>query len=220
MIDVFSNPTITWALTIVLLLSATYHLYQAIKTHQTTHQINNTLHALMHTLMAAMLWHLGTSTTLPQIIILTAAAFWFTLQAIARPEIKILCTTTHNRLKCAYHSLTMTAAALMIAMMAGVTTTGYSTAPTNGNSHTHHTMTTPVKNTAATTFEQSPNLAILLTVFFAAATTVFIILLLRFRATKNAHHNSATPSHDSRKEHGLEALGAATMTLMFATMTT
>ena len=220
MIRVFSNPAITWTITAILLLSASYHILQGIRSKQRKDLINNNLHALMHFLMAAMLWHLAPSTMLAQIAILAGAAMWFIIQAVARPELKTLCTDGPGRLKCAYHSLTMVGAAAMIAMMGGVTTSGYATAPTSGVSmaHDHHAMTAPVKNTAAATLEQSPNLAILLTVFFAAAAMVFMILLLRFRAKKNTHHNLGTTRHGSRREHGLEALGAAVMALMFATM--
>ena len=216
----FSNPAITWTITAILLLSASYHILQGIRSKQRKDLINNNLHALMHFLMAAMLWHLAPSTMLAQIAILAGAAMWFIIQAVARPELKTLCTDGPGRLKCAYHSLTMVGAAAMIAMMGGVTTSGYATAPTSGVSmaHDHHAMTAPVKNTAAATLEQSPNLAILLTVFFAAAAMVFMILLLRFRAKKNTHHNLGMTRHGSRREHGLEALGAAVMALMFATM--
>ena len=221
MIRVFSNPAITWTLTAILLLSASYHILQGIKSKQRKDLINNNLHALMHLLMAAMLFHLAPSTMLAQIAVLAGAAMWFIIQAVARPELKTLCTNGPGRLKCAYHSLTMIGAAAMIAMMGGVTTTGYATAPTSGTStpHDHHAMTAPIKNTATATLEQSPNLAILLTLIFATAAIVFITLLLRLRATKNAHHNPDTPQHGSRKEHGLEALGATIMALMFATMT-
>ncbi|MDJ0315513.1 DUF5134 domain-containing protein [Arthrobacter sp. H35-D1] len=221
MIRVFSNPAITWTITAILLLSASYHILQGIRSKQRKDLINNSLHALMHFLMAAMLWHLAPSTMLAQIMVLTGAAMWFIIQAVARPEVKTLCTDGPGRLKCAYHGLTMVGAAAMVAMMGGVTTAGYASAPTNGTSiaHDHHAMAAPVKTTAAATLDHSPNLAILLTVFFAAAAMVFIILLLRFRVMKNTHHNSVTAKRSSRPEHGLEALGAAVMALMFATMT-
>ena len=222
MIRVFSNPALTWTLTAILLLSASYHILQGIRSPQRKDQINNSLHALMHLLMAAMLWHLAPSTTLAQITLLTAAASWFFVQAIARPEFKILCTHSHDRLKCIYHSLTMAGAALMIAMMAGVSTTGYATAPTKTMSpaHDHHAMTAPIKTTTAATIDHSPQLAILLTVFFATAALVFIILLLRSRTPKTTHHHATTRKPTLHKEHGLEALGATIMALMFATMST
>lgn len=220
MIGVFSIPAITWTLTAILLLSASHHILQAIKSRQRRDQINNSLHALMHTLMAAMLWHLAPSTMLAQIAVLTGAALWFILQAVARPEVTTLCTNGPGRLKCVYHSLAMTAAALMIAMMGGVTTSGYAAAPTSemSMSHDHHAMAAPIKTTATATLGHSPDLAILLTVFFAAAAIVFIILLLRSKPMKNSHHDSAATKITTHKEHGLEALGAAVMALMFATM--
>ncbi len=225
MIRVFSNPAITWTLTTILLLSASYHILAGIKSQQRKDQINNSLHALMHLLMAAMLWHLAPSTMLAQIMLLTAAASWFFLQAIARPEFKILCTNSHARLKCLYHSLTMTGAALMIAMMGGVSTTGFGIAPSSDGmagmvmSHNHHTMAAPIKTTAAT-ISHSPNLAILPTIIFTTAAIVFTILLLRRQTPNTTHHQGTTRKPNIRKEHGLEALGATTMALMFATMST
>ena len=69
----------------------------------------------MNVLMAAMLWNLVPSTMLAQIAVLAGAALWFVIQAVARPEFKILCAGSQDRLKCVYHSLTMAGAALMIA---------------------------------------------------------------------------------------------------------
>ena len=180
----------------------------------------------MHLLMAAMLWHLAPATMLAQIAVLTGAALWFIIQAVARPEFKTLCADGRGRLKCVYHSLTMAGAALMIVMMAQMTTAGHGVAPSGGMagmtgmsmSHDHHAMGTAAQTTAAATSGHSPDLAILPTVFFAAAAMVFIILLLRFRVIKNTHHNAAAPRLSARAEHGLEALGAAIMALMFTTM--
>ena len=216
----FNIPVITWIFTAILLLSGIYHIVQATRSYQLTNQINYGLHALMHLLMVAMLWHLAASIMLAQILVLSVAALWFMLQAVARAEVKTLCTDDHSRLKCAYHSLSMVGAALMIAMMGGVTTSGYAAAPTSEMSmpHEHHTMAAPTKTTVTENFGHSPDLALLLTVFFAAAAIVFIILLLRYKPTKNTHHNSAATKLTTHKEHGLEALGAAIMALMFATM--
>lgn len=220
-IDMFNTPAITWILTIVLLLSGGYQILQATRSRQLTEQVNQSLHALMHVLMAAMLWHLGSSMMLVQIAVLTGAAWWFILQAVARPELKTLCAGSHGRLKCVYHSLTMAGAALMIAMMGQVTTSGYKTAPQDAMamSHDHHAMAAPVPNTTAATLGHSPELAILLTVFFGAAAVVFIVLLLRSRTTKTTHHKHPAPKLSVRLEHGLEALAATIMALMFATMT-
>ena len=107
----FNIPAITWTLTVVLLLSGSYHLLQAAKPHQLTDRVNNTLHALMNILMAAMLWNLAPSTMLAQIAVLAGAALWFVIQAVARPEFKMLCAGSQGRLKCVYHSLTMAGAA-------------------------------------------------------------------------------------------------------------
>ncbi|WP_307098735.1 DUF5134 domain-containing protein [Arthrobacter globiformis] len=231
----FNIPALTWTLTAVLLAGGSYHLWQAARSHHLTDRVNNTLHALMNALMAAMLWNLAPSTTLAQIGLLAAAALWFIIQAVARPEFKLLCAGTQGRLKCAYHALTMAAAALMIAMMTHPTT---SPAPANGSQadgmpdgmsmtmpHSHHAMTAAPHNTAPDTATAAAAAyghaapAILLTVFFAAAAATFLTLLLRRRAMTNSAHHQAATKHSTRTEHALEALGATTMALMFATMT-
>jgi len=221
-IRVFHLPAITWTLTAVLLLSGSYHLWQAAQSHQLTDRVNKSLHALMNVLMAAMLWNLAPSTMLAQIGLLTGAALWFVIQAVARPEFKTLCGGSQGRLKCAYHSLTMAGAALMVAMMAGhaATTAGQGIVPAGemSMSNAHHAMPAPAQSTAAATFDHSPDLAIPLTVFFGAAAVVFIVLLLRFRGTKPTLHHATAPRLSVRTEHALEALGAAVMALMFATM--
>ena len=228
-IGVFSIPAITWTVTAVLLLSGSYHILQATRSRQPTDQVNQSLHALMHLLMAAMLWHLAPATMLAQIAVLTGAALWFIIQAVARPEFKTLCADGRGRLKCVYHSLTMAAAALMIVMMGHMGTTGYGVAPSSDGmaampgmtmSHGHHAIAAPAQTTAATTSTPSPDLAILLTTAFTAAAIIFIILLLRSRATTNTHHHMAALKPSARTHHALEALGAAIMALMFATMTT
>ena len=216
MIRVFNLPAITWTLTGVLLLSGSYHLWQAARSHHLTDRVNNSLHALMNALMTAMLWNLVPSTMLAQIAVLTGAALWFIIQAIARPEFKILCAGSQGRLKCAYHSLTMAGAALMVVMMGYMTTAGHGTVPAAGmpTSHAHHPM--PAHSTAAATFEHSPGLAILPAVFFGAAAVVFIVLLLRGRVPTTTLRHATAPRLSVRAEHGLEALGAAVMALMFA----
>lgn len=215
----FNIPAITWTLTAVLLLSGSYHVLQATKSYQLMDQINKSLHALMSVLMTAMLWNLVPSTMLAQIAVLSAAALWFVIQAVARPEFKTLCRGSQGRLKCLYHSLTMVGAALMVAMMAGnVSPASQEAVPTGGmsNSHAHHMM--PAQSAAAAAFDQSSSVAILLTVFFGAAAAVFLVLVVRFPVTKTAHHGEGVPRHSLRTEHGLEAIGAAVMALMFATM--
>ncbi len=221
MIRVFNLPALTWTLTIFLLVGGSYHLLQAARSLHLTDRINNILHALMNALMMAMLWNLGPSTMLAQIVLLAAAALWFTIQAVARPEFKRLCATTQGRLKCAYHSLTMAAAATMIALMAAHAPASGPANPTPlPMSHAHHIMAQgphTAVDTATTTAAALGNTpAILLTLFFAAAATTFLILLLRQRATT---HRQAARKHSSRTENGIEASGAATMALMFAMMT-
>lgn len=222
MIRVFNIPALTWTLTAVLLLSGSYHALQAARSHQLTDRVNKGLHALMNALMAAMLWNLAPSTMLAQIGLLTGAALWFVIQAVVRPEFKTLCGGSQGRLKCAYHSLTMAGAALMVVMMAahGTTTAGQGIVPAGGMSTTnaHHAMPAPAQNTAAATFDYSPDLAIPLTIFFGAAAVVFLVLLLRGRGTTTTRHHATAPRLSVRTEHGLEALGAAVMALMFATM--
>jgi hypothetical protein len=225
---VFHIPALTWTLTAVLLLAGSYHLAQAVRARHLTDRVNNTLHALMNTLMTAMLFNLGPSTLLAQIGLLTAAALWFTLQAVARPEFKLLCAGNQGRLKCAYHALTMAAAATMITLMtthtpttatATGTGTGTGTGTTTAGTHTAHYGTTHTATTADTTttaaLGNTP--AIALTLVFAAAATTFLTLLILRHRTNTRHHSR---KHSTRTEHALEALGATTMALMFATMTT
>lgn len=212
----FTIPALTWTLTAVLLAGGTYHLVQAARSRHLTDRVNNTLHALMNTIMAAMLFNLAPTTILAQIGLLAGAALWFIIQAVARPEFKILCAGTQGRIKCAYHSLTMTGAALMIALMThpatshGTETIG---APTHGG---HHGTTHTTATATAAGYGHTP--AILLTIIFAAAAATFLtLLLLRRRNTTTTHHTTA--KHTTRTEHALETLSATTMALMFATMT-
>ncbi|WP_456506140.1 DUF5134 domain-containing protein [Arthrobacter sp. UYCu723] len=213
----FNIPAITLALTAVLLLSGSYHFLQAIKSPQRTDQINKSLHALMNVLMAAMLWNLVPSTMLAQIAVLAGAALWFVIQAVARPEFKTLCARSEGRLKCLYHSLSMAGAAVMIAMM-GMATTGHVPAAGMQMPHAHHSLAPAAPSTASATFDHSPSLAILLTVLFGAAAVVFILLVVRLRATKTTCRDAAASRRSIRAEHGLEALGAAVMAMMFAAM--
>ncbi|MFF1829814.1 DUF5134 domain-containing protein [Paenarthrobacter sp. NPDC058040] len=250
MIRVFNIPAITWALTVVLLLGGTWHTIQAIhptparartqtrgvartqlgrisaryqgpKRAQMSPswagRVNQGLHALMHLLMAAMLWNAAPTTTLLQILLLAGAALWFIIQAVARPQYRTLCTGTRDRIKCTYHALTMAAAAIMIAMMTNHTTPATPTAPSTATAHTHHTTTATGTSTgSASIFQNTPALATILTIAFTAAATIFLILLLRRTHTTTTHHHTK----NTRTEHGLEAAGATTMALMFATMTT
>ncbi|MFF2319111.1 DUF5134 domain-containing protein, partial [Arthrobacter sp. NPDC058097] len=167
------------------------------------------------------------STLLAQIGLLAGAALWFIIQAVARPEYKLLCAGTQGRLKCAYHALTMAGAALMIAMM---THPSHSTGPGqaampmpmpashHGMTTTPHTPTTTGTGTGTTTTAPALGLTpeILLTLLFATAALVFLVLLLRHRTTTAPHHPGSR-QHSTRTEHALEALGATTMALMFAT---
>jgi hypothetical protein len=174
----------------------------------------------MNVLMAAMLWNLVPSTMLAQIAALTGGALWFVIQAVARPEFKTLCAGSQDRLKCVYHSVTMAGAALMVAMMGQVTPAAHGTIPAGAMPmpNAHHAMAPQAHSTAGVTLDHSPNLAILLTVLFGTAAVIFIVLLLRFRTTKTTLTNEATPRLSARTEHGIEALGAAAMALMFAAM--
>lgn len=210
----FNIPAITWTLTAVLLLSGSYHLLQATKPDQLTERINNSLHALMNLLMAAMLWNLAPSTVLAQIAVLTGAALWFIIQAVARPEFKILCTGSLSRLKCVYHSVSMAGAALMITMMTSHITPG--AAETMPLPNAHHAMPQLPRATATATLDHLPSLATPLTIIFATAALIFIALLLRTR--KPATTEPKKTAHSPREKHSLEALGAAIMALMFATM--
>ncbi|WP_028265742.1 DUF5134 domain-containing protein [Arthrobacter sp. MA-N2] len=233
MIHVFNIPAITWTLTAALLLGGSYHALQAARTRHHTDRVNNILHALMNILMAAMLWNLAPTTLLAQIAVLTGAALWFTIQAVARPEFKTLCTTAQGRLKCAYHALTMAGAALMLALM----THSPTPAPANQKAEataegmsmpmpaTHHGMTPAQVSTPDTTAAAVAGLshtpALLLTLVFTAAAATFLTLLLHHRrtATTGAHHASAR-KRITRTEHALEALGATAMALMSVALIT
>ena len=208
----FHTPAMTWTLTAVLLAGGTYQLWQAYRSAHLTDRINNTLHALMNTLMAAMLWNLAPSTLLAQIGLLAGAALWFTIQAVARPEYKLLCAGTQGRLKCAYHALTMAGAALMIATMTHPAT--HSSQTVTPMDHAHHAITT-TPHTPAAPLGTAPAPGILPALLFATAALTFLILLLRHRTTPTHHTGSPRPS--TRTEHALEALSATTMALMFTT---
>ncbi|MEC5201200.1 hypothetical protein RCH21_003456 [Arthrobacter sp. PL16] len=222
---VFTIPAITWTFTAVLLLSGGYHLLHAARSHQFTDRVNESLHGFMNVLMVAMLWNLASSTMLAQIAVLTGAALWFVIQAVARPEFKILCAGRQGRLKCVYHSITMAGAAFMVAMMAPSSSAGHGPVPASTNvPHGHHAMAPADQTQAAQGAADSgtshlPDLALLLTALFGVAAVVFLVLLLRGRTTKARTRNQVIPWHFGRTEHGLQALGAAAMALMFATMT-
>lgn len=219
MILLFSTPAITWILTAVLLLSGSYHLLHAARSRQVTDRVNKSLHALMNVLMAAMLWNLAPSTLLAQIAVLTGAALWFVIQSVARPEFRALCAGRQGRLKCVYHSLSMAGAAFMVAMMVPTTIVSNEILSAPSTSHAHHTMTPAAPSTAGPGMSHSLDVATLLTVLFGAAAVVFIVLLLGFRATKTSPRSPVVARRSVQAEHGLEALGAAIMALMFATMT-
>jgi hypothetical protein len=216
---VFNFPAITWALTAILLLSGSYYLLQAVRSQHLTDQANKGLHALMNVLMAAMLWNLVPSTLLAQIAVLAGAALWFIIQAVARAEFKILCAGSQDRLKCVYHSFTMAGAALMIAMMGHTAAGSHDSAPSAAMpaSHAHHAAAPAANSTAAPGLDLSA-LALPLTAVFATATVIFIVLLLGNRAVRPTTGGRSISRRSSRIDTGLEALGAAVMALMFATM--
>jgi Domain of unknown function (DUF5134) len=215
---VFSIPAINWALTAILLFSGAYYLTRAARARHLTDRANSSLHALMNGIMAAMVWNLAPSTMLAQIAVLAGAALWFVLQAVARPEFRILCDGSQDRLKCVYHSLTMAGAAVMIAMMGQAATAGQGAAPAAAvaSQHAHHAMTSAVQSPGAAGWNHSQVLAIMLTVFFGTAALVFIVRLLRNRTAQATARNRSRGS--VRAEFGYEATGAAVMALMFATM--
>lgn len=214
-IHVFNTP-LTWTLTLVLVAGGIHYAMKAIRSRRTTERINNSLHALMHTLMAAMLWDAAASITLAQIAVLAAAALWFIIQAVARPQFRSFCAGSRDRLKCLYHSLTMAAAALMIAMMAipalappappGSAMTGSGMAgsgmPGSGmSSHGHHASTAALG--PATASVHTAALAIAFTVIFGSAAVIFLVLLAR-RHRRPAHQTTAhvqTPGHVQATGH-------------------
>ena len=215
MISVFDLPVITWTLTAALFLTGGYFLVQAKRSREITDLVNNSLHSFMAVLMASMLWNFGTSTLFVQIVILIGAALWFLLQVVARPELKKLCAGRHSRLRCSYHSLTMVGAAFMATMMMGHATSGQEVFSAGGAAMTHHSMSESAASTALLNF--SPDPAMVLTGFFGVSTVVFLVLLGRFRVTSSTAQPVGSPLA-IRVEHGVEALGAAVMTVMFAAM--
>jgi hypothetical protein len=172
----------------------------------------------MNILMAAMLWNLAPSTMLAQIAVLSGAALWFVIQAVARPEFKLLCAGSQGRLKCLYHGLSMAGAALMITMMTSHMGTGPGTGPAHAAPlpHAHHAMPQPGPANATAALDYLPGLATPLTIIFATAAVAFIVLLLRNRKMGTA--DKSAPQHSPRNQHSVEAAGAAIMAIMFATM--
>lgn len=213
----FNNPAITVTLTVILLLSASFHFVQAARPRHATERVNEVLHALMNVLMAAMLWNLAPSTMLAQISVLAAAALWFVLQAVARPEFKMLCAAGGGKLKCAYHGATMAAAAVMIAMMGHTTAGQPGAAVTAAPAHSHHAMTSSPQPPPTTPGAMGTAPATLLMLFFAAAALVFVILMARQRTARQlAGRGSARRT--GRGGLAYEALGASLMALMFGVM--
>ncbi|MFP3463352.1 hypothetical protein R5O87_21160, partial [Arthrobacter globiformis] len=92
-------------------------------------------------------FHLPAMTWTLTAVLLAGGALWFIIQAVARPEYKLLCAGTQGRIKCAYHALTMTGAALMITLMT------HPASPTNGQTATpmpagHHAINRHSNNRA------------------------------------------------------------------------
>ena len=214
----FNTPAITWTLTAVLLLTGSYHLLLVTREGPLVEGINNSLHALMNAVMAAMLWNLAPSTMLAQIAALAAAALWFAIQAAARPEFKILCAGNRSRLKCVYHSLTMAAASLMVTAMGHATATNPGTFPAAGTSNAHHMTAPTVRATTSGTPDVAGLLTALPTIFFGAAAIAFTVLLIRSRVTIYTVRPAVAPRMPVRAALGVEALGAAVMALMFASL--
>lgn len=204
-------------LTAVLVLIGSYHLVLVIRSRPFVERVNNGLHALMNAVMAAMLWDHARSTMLAQIAALAAASLWFAIQGAARPEFKALCAGRRGRLKCAYHSLTMAAGALMIATMGHVTAAGRGTATAPGASHAHHMTATAQASTAGPS-DYSAVLTMLPSSFFGAAAILFIILLIRSGTSVATARHARAVGLRNRAVLGIEALGAAAMALMFASL--
>ena len=156
---------------------------------------------------------------LAQIAALAGAALWFVLQAVARPEFKNLCAGTgagsnaHTR---PHHARRRPH--------------GRHDGPRHARrppEPPRQQMPSPCPQ-PTTPWRRHPDpavpactpaLAILPALFFPTAALVFLILLLRGRRTTHTLHHTP-PRPPARTNHALEALGAAAMALMFATMTT
>jgi hypothetical protein len=111
----------------------------------------------------------------------------------------------------------MAGAAVMIAMM-GQATTGHVPSHAMSLPTAHHSMAAPPPSVAAATVDHSPGLAILLTVLFGGAAVFFLLLVMRRRTSTTTRRSAPALRLPIRAEHGLEALGAAIMAMMFATM--
>lgn len=216
---VFDNPATTWALTATLLLGACFSLLWALRSPRIIDRVNNSLHAVMNAVMVALLWHLATSTMLAQILFFSVAALWFLIQGVARPR-SALCPGRDGRIKCLYHSLAMVCAALMVVAMGHVGAPGSMTAMEEGMripmGHHGHAKTAPVL--IAGTLDHPAGLMLPLTVLFAVAAVVFFILLLRRAKGGTPFQPAAVDRLQAAAGHGADALGAASMALMFAAM--
>lgn len=214
----FNIPEITWTVTAVLVLTGSYHLLLVARSGRFVERVNNSLHAIMNAIMAAMLWNLAPSTMLAQIGALAAAALWFAIQAVARPEFKTLCVGSLSRLKCVYHSLAMAAGALMVASMGHAPITGPGTAPAAGTSHAHHMTATAGQATTAGSSADPGLQTTLATIFFGVTAIIYTVMLIRSRATNATVRHDVVPRMRVRAALGTEALGATVMALMFASL--
>lgn len=218
MVRVLTDPVTTWTLTTVLLGSTGLHVVLAVRSHQVMRRVNQGFHSLMNLIMAALLWDLGTSTALAQIIFLAGAALWFLIQAVAHPEFKVLYNGAQARLKSLYHSTTMAGGSLMIAMMCPSTTGPEDTSEGGtGLSHRHHITGSVPQNPATAIVEGSSTVAILMTILFGVGAVLFIVFSLRRQPSDL--QQAALARRPFRLDFALEAVGSAAMTLMFATMT-
>ncbi|MDP9989136.1 DUF5134 domain-containing protein [Citricoccus sp. NPDC079358] len=212
----FDNPAITWALTALLLAAGGYNLAQATRRRSMVDLANSALHVLMNAVMAAMLWNFASSTALLQVAVLGGGAFWFALQAAARPELKALCAEGRGRLRCAYHGLNMAAAALMVAVMNHPTAPHPDIMSAPGSSHNHHGLAAGVAVDMTGTWDYNDTLMILPAVFFAASSVFFLVLLLCPWALRLFTGLSDASAAAVRVTYGFEFSGAAAMALMFA----
>ncbi|MFJ4286864.1 DUF5134 domain-containing protein [Paenarthrobacter nicotinovorans] len=215
MIRVFASSTVTWALTAVIVVSVGYYVLRAARSPQLPQRINSMLHALMNSFMAAMLWNVGASVVLAQIAVLAGAAMWFMIQAVAKPQFKLTfaCQGKH---KSAYHAFTMVAAACMIATMSlhlhGSTHESESQGRPLGMTH-HQVQVTEANSASNLTVDQLAALALPLAVVFGGAALILIFGAVRiYRRRESALRRSAC------SEHCFEAIGAAAMALMFASL--
>jgi len=192
------------------LVTGTYHAVGVLLTPSLVGKTNSALHTMMSLSMAAVFWRQGQWVTLGTVLLLSSGAFWFIVQAVARPEFRNLCTGGKDRARCIYHGITMVSGAYMATVMAtpaAAASNMSAAAPT----HAHHAASTIGPN-ATWGIDLGPALNGGAVLFFGAATLFLVVVIVapsRVEASK-------TPNKMTL--NAIEALGAGAMAMMFLAM--